>query len=277
MTRLTVAQALADAKAMGVPRLDAQLLLARALQCPRSWLLAHDDAVLESHVLAQWHAELRRRSQGEPLAYIVGEKEFHGLLLAVDARVLVPRPETEVLVDWALEVLAGPLSHATAPRVADLGTGSGAIALALKHSSPLARLVATDASSGALAVAGANAGRLHLDIEFRLGDWWAALDGERFNLVVSNPPYIEPGDPHLLALGHEPLAALTPGTDGLAALRAIVHGAGAHFDHGGWLLLEHGHDQAASVQHMLTAAGFTAVQTRADLAGLPRCTGACRA
>ena len=267
----TLADALREARQAGVERLDAQLLLAHLLARPRAWLIAHDDAVLDDAQQAAWHALLARRAAGEPLAYLVGEKEFHGLTLQVDARVLVPRPETELLLDWALELLAG--AGEPHPRVADLGTGSGAIALAVKHAWPAADVFATDVAPGALAVAQANAERLGLAIATRRSAWWAALDGERFDLILSNPPYIAGGDPHLPALRHEPTLALTPGGDGLDALRAIIGGARPHLHPGGWLLLEHGYDQADAVQALLRQHGFEAIDTRHDLAGLPRCSG----
>ena len=276
MNPLTVAQALAEARAMGVDRLDAQLLLARALGRTRTWLLAHDDATLGDEQAAALRADLLRRSQGEPLAYLLGEKEFHGLTLHVNPHVLVPRPETELLVDWGLELCGGALTHAARASLLDLGTGSGAIALALKHALPAAQVSASDISPQALAVARANAQRLGLAIEFHQGSWWDGLDGQRFHIVLSNPPYIEPDDPHLPALRHEPRMALTPEGSGLRALEAIVSGASAHLEPGGWLLLEHGHDQAADVQALLSQHGFSSPQTRQDLAGLPRCTGARR-
>ncbi len=265
----TVASALAEARARGLDRLDAQLLLAHVLQRPRSWLLAHDtDALAPAQADAYAHA-VARRAGGEPLAYIVGHKEFHGLTLAVDASVLVPRPDTETLVDWALE----HLDAGQALAVVDLGTGSGAIALALKHARPAARVHAVDASAAALATARGNAQRLGLDVAFHLGHWWSPLAGRRFDLVVANPPYIAEGDPHLPALHAEPAMALTAGVDGLQAIRDIVTGAGAHLAAGGWLLLEHGHDQAEVVAALLQAAGFGRVSSRTDLAGVPRCTG----
>lgn len=268
-TELRIADALARARAIGVDRLDVQLLLCHLLQRSRAWLLAHDDAALAPAQAAAFEAALARRAAGEPLAYIVGEKEFHGLVLAVSPDVLVPRPETELLVDWALELLAGQ----AAPAVADLGTGSGAIALAVQHRCPAARVTATDASPAALAVARANAERLGLPLQLAAGSWWQALPGQVFDLVLSNPPYIAGDDHHLQALVHEPRQALTPEGDGLQALRAIVAGAPAHLQAGGWLLLEHGFDQADAVQTLLAAGGFREVATRVDLAGLPRCTG----
>ena len=267
----TVGAALAQARARGLDRLDAHLLLAKVLQQPRAWLIAHDDAAL-SAAQQQYFAELcRRRADSEPLAYLLGEREFHGLMLQVGPAVLVPRPDTETLVDWALELLAIPL--ADAPEVADLGTGSGAIALALKHGHPAARVSAVELSEPALAQARANGERHRLPVDWQQGDWWQPLGGRRFHLVASNPPYVAGGDPHLAALRHEPALALTPGGDGLSALQQIVRGALAHLHAGGWLLLEHGHDQAEAVQRLLREAGLVQIQTRADLAGKPRCSG----
>ena len=270
----TVDHALAQARSAGVDRLDAQLLLARALDRPRTWLLAHGEAPLSAGSAAKFASDLPRRAAGEPLAYLLGMKEFHGLALQVDARVLVPRPDTEVLVEWAIELLRADSGAPAAPAVVDLGTGSGAIALAVKQACPNARVVATDASRAALEVAAANAARLGLPVDFRQGRWWDAVAGEAFDFVLSNPPYIASGDPHLGALGHEPVDALVSGIDGLAALRQIVAGAAAGLRRGGWLLLEHGFEQAAAVQDLLQAQGFAAAQTRLDLGGRPRCTGA---
>jgi len=269
----TVAQAMHEARTLGIDRLDAQMVLGWILGRTRSWLVAHDDAALDRAQADAVRAAFARRAAGEPLAYVIGRKEFHGLTLQVDRDVLVPRPDTEVLVDWALELLAGPLAVRLRPRVVDLGTGSGAIALAVKQAHPAAALVATDASAAALGVAGANAARLGLELAFALGSWWAALPGERFDLVLGNPPYIAEGDPHLPALRHEPISALTSGGDGLDALREIIVGAGEHLEPGGWLLLEHGHDQAESVHGLLELHGFAEIATRRDLGGQPRCTG----
>ena len=268
----TVAQALEQARAMGVDRLDAQLIVAWQLGQSRSWVIAHDDAALDAPRAEAIDAAFARRAAGEPLAYLFGEKEFHGLRLRVDASVLVPRPDTELLVDWALELLTGM----AAPRVVDLGTGSGAIALAVKHAHPDAIVLATDTSAAALDVARSNARRLALEVAFAQGSWWSALAGQRFELILSNPPYIAGGDPHLAALHHEPTLALTPGGDGLGALREIIAGAAVHLAGGGWLLLEHGYDQADAVQALLRAHGFTDVTTRRDLGDQPRCTGARR-
>ena len=276
----SVAQALAEARALGIDRLDAQMIVGAQLAQQRAWLIAHDDALLSASQADAARAAFQRRAAGEPVAYLLGEKEFHGLRLEVDANVLVPRPDTEVLVDWALELLAARLllpasSDRPAPCVIDLGTGSGAIALAVKHDCPRAHVMATDASADALAVARRNADRLGLDVGFAHGSWWSATRSDaRFDLILSNPPYIAGGDAHLAALAHEPLLALTPGGDGLDALREIVGGAAAHLAPGGRLLLEHGYDQADAVAALLRRQGFAAIETRLDLAGQPRCTGA---
>ena len=268
---MTVAQALAAAAAMGLTRLDAQLLLLHALGRPgngRGWLLAHDRDELDPPTQRRFMQLCERRAGGEPLAYIVGRREFFGLDLMVDERVLVPRPDTETLVEWALELLR----PCTAPRVVDLGTGSGAIALAIKANRPDARVLATDASAAALEVATANANALALDVEFRRHDWLAGLAG-RFDLVASNPPYIAVGDPHLPALAHEPCGALVAGADGLDDLRRIIAQAPSALAPGGWLILEHGYDQAAGVRALLEQAGFRHVASRPDLAGTQRCSG----
>lgn len=266
---LSVAQALARARACGVDRLDAMWILCQLLGQPRAWLLAHDHDVLPAAAASAWPTLLARRAAGEPLAYVLGEWEFFGLNLRVTPKVLVPRPETELLVDWALEVLdAGP-----GQQVIDLGTGSGALALAIRRARPRVRMLATDACAQALAVAADNARRLGLEVSFALGDWWAAAGAARFDLAVCNPPYVAAADPHLAALRHEPLAALSPGGDGLGALAQVIQGGPQHLLPGAWLLLEHGHDQAVAVQALLLAAGFETVSTRADLAGLSRCTG----
>lgn len=268
---MTIAQALASSVALGLERLDAQLLLLHVLGRPqegRAWLLAHDrDAIVaadEQHFLQL----CARRAAGEPLAYIVGRKEFFGLDLKVDPRVLVPRPDTETLVEWALEVLAGRPGCS----VIDLGTGSGSIALSIKKSCPDAVVEAVDASAGALSVASENAHALALAVSFRLASWLTGTTA-RYGLIVSNPPYVAAQDPHLAALTHEPQSALVAGPDGLQDIRAIVAQAPARLDAGGWLLLEHGWDQADAVRALLLAAGFTAVSSRRDLAGIERCSG----
>lgn len=270
------AAALAQARALGVDQLDAQLLLAHRLGRTRSWVLAHPEAPLAQADAEALRADLRQRADGVPLAYLTGEKAFHRLVLRVSPAVLVPRPDTETLVDWALELLAGPLAARPAPAVLDLGTGSGAIALAVAQGCPRARVHALDRSAEALAVARANGERLALAVQWWLGDWWQALpaDVPRFDLALANPPYIAADDPHLPALRHEPRAALVPpGTSGLGAIAAIVAGAPARLAGGGWLLVEHGHDQGDAVAALLTEAGFGAIGQRRDLGGHPRCTG----
>ena len=268
-TPLALADALQQAGARGLGRLDAQLLLLHALgrdPHDRAWLLAHDTDRMDATAAAHFASACDRRLRGEPVAYILGHKEFFGLDLAVDARVLVPRPDTETLVQWALDCMRQGAS------VIDLGTGSGAIALALQHARPDAQITAVDRSADALAVAQANAARLGLGVRFRQGDWLQGMHGH-FDLVVSNPPYIALADPHLPALAHEPIEALVAGTDGLDDLRTIIAQAGAHLVPGGWLLLEHGHDQAEPVTRLLAHAGLVRVQSRPDLAGVARCSG----
>lgn len=268
-----LSQALLAVRSCGLDRLDAQLLMLHALGRPahdRAWLLAHDTDALAPAAQATFDVGVQRRAAGEPLAYITGHKEFFGLDLRVDARVLVPRPDTETLVTWALEVLDG----ASAPPISviDLGTGSGAIALALKHTRPGLRVSAVDSSAAALAVAQANAQRLQLEVCLRLGSWLDGVQG-RFHAIVSNPPYIAAQDPHLAALTHEPLQALTSGANGLDDIRQIIAQAPAHLLPGGWLLLEHGYDQARPVRTLLMDAGFEDVQSRRDWSGIERCSG----
>ena len=267
----TIAQTLARLQAQGVDRLDAQLLLLHVLIQPahhRAWLLAHDTDEMSPQALQGLDALVERRLQGEPVAYLTGNKEFYGLDLRVDKRVLVPRPDTETLVDWALDVL-NPMNEAS---VIDLGTGSGAIALALKATRPDLQLSALDTSEDALTVARANAERLKLDVKFQQSAWLSSVQG-RFNVIVSNPPYIAAQDAHLAALTPEPLQALASGADGLDDLRQIIQAAPAHLLSGGWLLLEHGYDQASLVRALLADSGFIEVQSRRDLSGIERCSG----
>lgn len=268
---MTVAEAVQHCIALGIARLDAQMLLLHALgRSPhdRAWLLAHDTDPVDPAVLLTTRTLAARRVAGEPVAYITGHKEFFGLDLQVDARVLDPRADTELLVEWALELLP---AH-TRASVIDLGTGSGAIALALKAARPQWQVHALDVSADAIAVAQGNAQRLQLDIALRQGAW---LSGEasRFDLIVSNPPYIASQDPHLGALVHEPLHALASGKEGLDDIRTLIAQAPTNLVPGGWLLLEHGYDQAAAVRNLLATAGFAGVQSRRDLAGIERCTG----
>jgi release factor glutamine methyltransferase len=278
MSAPTVQQALTGAQTLGLPRLDAQVLLLHALgrePHDRAWLLAHNDDVLPPTAQAVWHTLVQRRLGTEPVAYITGHKEFFGLRLHVDARVLDPRADTETLVEWALSCLA----DTPAPSVVDLGTGSGAIALALKHARPDAQLSAVDASADALEVAQANAQRLELAVTFHHGSWLAPFEAPStgttavFDAIVSNPPYVANDDAHLAALKHEPLSALASGHDGLDDIRHIVRQASQHLKPGGWLLLEHGFDQAHAVQTLLSNQGFEAVQSRPDIAGILRCSG----
>lgn len=278
MNQPTLSQALASAQTLGLDRLDAQLLLLQALEKSaqeRAWLLAHDTDLLSEEQTARYQTLCLRRAKGEPVAYIVGHKEFFGLDLQVDSRVLVPRPDTETLVQWALDVLA-VAEHGPPHDVLDLGTGSGAIALAIcqvcRSADRPARVVAVDASADALQVASDNAARLGLPVEFIQSHWLDEVSGH-FHLIVSNPPYVASGDPHLDALTHEPLQALAAGPDGLNDLWHITRNAPRHLFTGGWLLLEHGHDQAAAVRALLADHGFTRVQSRKDLAGIERCSG----
>ena len=270
MTVLSISQALAAAQTLGLDRLDAQLLLLHALGKPaeaRAWLLAHDDDVLPEPALDAFRLFSQRRRAGEPVAYIVGVKEFFGLMLAVDARVLVPRPDTETLVQWTLDVV----QSFTAPDILDLGTGSGAVAIALAHSLKT-RVTATDISEDALTVASQNARQLNTNVQFIHSNWFEKVSGH-YHVIVSNPPYIASADPHLAALTHEPLSALAAGGDGLSDIRQIIELAPEHLLPGGWLMLEHGYDQAERVRALLAKRGFTQVQSRMDLAGIARCSG----
>ena len=277
----TVDAALTAAARAGLARLDSQLLLLHAwgrtpesASMLRAWLLAHGDSVLPPEVHHRFEGLVQRRSAGEPLAYLTGHKEFFGLALAVDPRVLVPRPDTELLVGWAREVLAAlPVrAHGRPASVLDLGTGSGAVALAIKHSWPRAQVDAVDASAEALALAESNARALGLQVRFLAGDWLQPVR-ERYDCIVSNPPYVADDDPHLAALRHEPLQALVAGPDGLRDLRTITAAAASHLHPGGCLLVEHGFDQGAAVRGLFAQAGFGEITTRRDLAGHERCTG----
>jgi len=268
---MNVTQALATARDLGLSRLDASLLLAHRLQQRREWLIAHPEAPVAAPLLQAFCHDCGRSADGMPVAYLTGRREFMGLELRVTADVLVPRPETETLVQWAIECVRA-LPPSPAPRVIDLGTGSGAIALALAAACPGIDITATDASAAALAVARANAQRLGAKLRLASGDWWSAVPGERFDLAVANPPYVAVGDPHLAALRHEPQQALVAGAAGLDALRCIIEGARPHLS--GWLLLEHGWDQAQAVQRLLSQAGFSSIEARNDLNGVARCSGA---
>lgn len=272
---MTVAQRLLEAANSlpgESPRADAELLLARAVGQPRSWLYAHSDAVLSDEQASSFRTLLERRRRGEPVALILGTREFWSMELIVTADTLIPRPETELLVELALRHLPAQ-SHS---RVLDLGTGSGAIALALAHERPLAEVTASDADARTLAVAQKNAARLGLGrVRFLLGNWFSAVRDERFDVIASNPPYIADGDPHLLQgdLRFEPRAALASGSDGLDALRAIAAAAPRYLQPDGWLLLEHGFEQGGAVRAFLQSAGFADIATNADMEGRDRVTG----
>jgi release factor glutamine methyltransferase len=292
----TLAQALKAAQSApwNLDRLDAQLLLLHVLGRPaheRGWLLAHDTDTLVPEVLATYRELCQRRQSGEPVAYIVGEKEFFGLRLKVNPAVLVPRPDTETLVEWALEcgdALEKSRANGTPLKVIDLGTGSGAIALALKSVRPHWHISGLDASAAALAVARSNGQALGLAIAWIQGNWLAPSQSAPppsdeahprpaslgpFDLIVSNPPYIAPNDTHLEALHAEPLSALVALHHGLADLTTIVQQAPRHLNQGGYVLLEHGYDQAEAVQGLLRDSGLQQVTSRSDLAGVWRCTG----
>ncbi|MCX7673103.1 MAG: peptide chain release factor N(5)-glutamine methyltransferase [Thiobacillaceae bacterium] len=253
-------------------RLEAQLLAAHALGVDRAWLVAHGEQAPDSGQHQTLTALLHRRRAGEPMAYLLGRREFYGMELHVSPAVLIPRPETELLVELAL----ARLPTERPGRILDLGTGSGAIALALARARPLATIVAVDRSAAALAVARANAQRLApARVDFVLGDWYAPLGDQDFDLIVANPPYVAADDPHLQQgdLRFEPREALAAGADGLDALRVIIAGAPAHLRAGGWLLVEHGHEQGAACCALLAQAGFEDIGTWTDLAGLPRVSG----
>jgi release factor glutamine methyltransferase len=293
---------LADASArFDLPRLEIELLLAHVLGRDRAWLFAHADETVDAAQAAAFDAVLARRDSGEPLAYITGRRGFWTLDLEVTPATLIPRPETELLVELALARLpaaaADPLWERLQPRprgkddttdlntcigttVADLGTGSGAVALAIASERPDIAVVATDASAEALAVAQRNATRLGLDhVRFAQGDWCAALGDRSFDMIVSNPPYIEADDPHLGQgdLRHEPPGALASGADGLDAIRRIVHDARTHLVAGGWLLLEHGWTQGAAVRALLHDHGYIDIATAPDLESRDRVTRCRRA
>lgn len=255
----------------GVPLLEARMLLERVLGKPRVWLIAHADEAAAPADEQAFAALAERRRLGEPIAYILGEREFYGLELGVTPAVLIPRPETELLVELTLERML-PVA---AVRVLDLGTGSGAIAVALAKQRPQARLTAVDVEYAALGVARENARRHRVSVRFFCGDWFGALSGEKFDLIVSNPPYVAAADPHLATgdLRFEPRRALVGGADGLDCIRAIVAEAGAHLQAGAWLLFEHGYDQAEACRALLLAQGYQEVQSWPDLTGIARVSG----
>ena len=254
------------------PRHEAEILLAAALGRTRAWIMAHpEESILDCDATDRYEAYVTRRSHGEPVAYVLGEKEFWSLPLAVTPDVLVPRPETELVVELALTHL--PRDRES--RVLDLAAGSGAIALAIAHERPRATVVGTDNSAAAISVARRNASRLRLrNVDFAVGSWFEPVAEERFDLIASNPPYIAEADARVEpgVRRFEPHGALFAGTDGLEALRVITGAAGRHLLPGGWLVVEHGDLQGRAVRDLLGAAGFTGVTTHQDLAGLDRCT-----
>ncbi len=267
---MNISQALQKARCFAMSSLDAQTLLLHALGRDlhdRAWLLLHDSDELSLKTYALYNDLMQRRLDHQPLAYLTGQQEFHGLTLQVDQRVLVPRPDTETLVDWALVLELPQQAH-----VLDLGTGSGAVALSLKNARPDWNVTALDASEDALAVAAGNAAKLQLEVMFLHSQWFSQVQ-DKFDLIVSNPPYIAQGDPHLPALRAEPLQALVSGEDGLDDIRHITAQATAHLNPGAWLLLEHGFDQAPAVRQLLASQGFVQVQSRKDIAGINRCSG----
>jgi release factor glutamine methyltransferase len=259
-----------------IDRLDARLLIEHVSGCTHAALIARPEQLLLPDQMARLEELLARRINGEPLAYLVGSADFYGFEFAVSPAVLIPRPDTEVLVDLAAE----RAQRLAAPRIVDLGTGSGVVAVTLARLCPGADISAVDFSPDALDVARANAASHQARVSFLCGDWYAPLGEARFDLIVSNPPYVAEADPHLQQNGlpFEPQAALTDGRaggDGLSCICAIVKGAATHLSPGGWLLLEHGYDQATKVRALLVAEGFSDVSSWPDQAGIERVTGAC--
>lgn len=275
----TLKAALAAAREK-LPASEARLLLGYVLDRPAAWLIAHDDDMLEEADLLRFASLVARRKGGEPVAYLVGHREFYGREFAVSPAVLIPRPETEMLVDLALaqEVGVGATAKCTATgatSILDLGTGSGCIAVTLALEIRQAEVTAVDTSAAALSVARENAERLGATLRLQRSNWFDQLAGETFDLIVANPPYIATTDPHLAAgdLRHEPEPALAGGADGLDAIRQIVAGAPRHLRPRGRLWLEHGYDQAAAVHELLAAAGFDDIQQHRDVAGIVRVSG----
>lgn len=253
-------------------RIEVQSLLQGVLRVNRAWLLTHPEQALAADRLAQYMALFERRLNGEPIAYLLGEREFYGLLFKVTPATLIPRPETELLVELALQ----RIPQQGACRVLDLGTGSGAIALSIAHARPDAEVVAVDASPDALEVALHNTHTHHLaNVRLLLSDWYAALQDERFDMIVSNPPYVAAGDVHLTRgdVRFEPAYALASGTHGLDDIRRICSAAAAHLNPEGWLIFEHGYDQAAQVRELLQQFGLVEIFSARDLAGIERVSG----
>lgn len=256
-----------------IGNVDARVLLSHVLGCDSAFLIAHFDELLSEEQHRRYLALVTRRELGEPVAYLTGEREFYGRPYKVSPAVLIPRPETELLVEHALKCI--PTEQPA--RVLDLGTGSGCVAISIASERSHAKIIAVDQSTEALAVAKDNAGRLgRNDIVFMESNWYSAMAGQQFDVIVSNPPYVADNDAHLLGgdLRFEPRAALAGGPDGLHAIRRIIVGARGHVKPGGWLLLEHGHDQADATRAFFKAAGYQDVFSASDLAGIERVTGA---
>jgi len=267
-----------------LPTSEARLLLGHVLQKPLAWLLAHDDEVLDEAGLSAFKTLVTRRAAGEPVAYLLGYREFFGREFLTTPATLIPRPETELLVERVIEKVSlkvgdgeTAIKHKSR-RILDLGTGTGCIAITLALECPGVLVCAIDASKAALDVAQSNAQRLNANVRFLHSDWFAAVGGEKFDLIVGNPPYIAAEDAHLLQgdLRFEPPAALASGADGLDAMRHIIAAAPAHLSAHGQLWLEHGYDQADTVRALLAAAGFTAIAQHRDLAGIVRVSGGVR-
>ncbi len=296
-TLLTASACASSSQFAQTARIEVQCLLQLVLNVARTYLLAHPDRCLNEPEQARYDELLRRRLRGEPIAYLLGEREFFGLIFKVTPATLIPRPETELLVELALRLIPEKLPSPPTPvprfalplgeggrqaerrcdfRMLDLGTGSGAIALSIAHSRPDVEVLACDNSAAALEVARENAQRLGIaNVAFIQSDWYGALDVQRFNLIVSNPPYVAATDPHLAQgdLRFEPSSALASGDDGLRDTRHIVAHARTHLEPGGWLLLEHGYDQAAQVRQLLHQAGLAEVFSARDLTGIERVSG----
>ncbi len=262
---MKVGEFLKEARIALGDRIEADALMKHVLDVSSAWLIAHSQDEIPEESADSFRNLLQRRIQGEPVAYLVGHREFYGLDFHVDKNTLIPRPDTELLVDLALERIAD--------RVLDLGTGSGAVAISISLHSK-SRVTAVDRSKAALKVARDNAKRLGAEVRFLESDWFSNLEDEKFGLIVSNPPYVAEGDPHLEDLSHEPTMALTSGADGLDSIRKIVSEAPKYLEKGGWLLFEHGYDQGGACREILLFNGFSEISTWNDLAGIERVSGA---
>lgn len=280
MAPLTIRRILKEAQAqlssaLALPgneaKLEAQILLQHCLDVNRAWLLAHENDATDANNHAEFQTLLNRRLQGEPIAYILGKREFYGLAFKVTSDTLIPRPDTETLVEAALERIPQDQPY----RILDLGTGTGAIAIAIAKHRPVSQVTAVDASSAALAVAQENARSLSTDnVKFVLSDWFDALQSQTYDVIVSNPPYVAQDDVHLKQgdLRFEPISALAAGTDGLDCIRQMIKQAAQYLEPHGWLMLEHGYDQAEKVTNLMKAAGYSAISSVADLPGVYRVT-----